>query len=58
MALTGKLLAYVERHPGNGIEKIGAGIGVSTRDLQIPVRRLLAARKIRTRGAKRATRYY
>ena len=55
--LTNRLYAYVQKRPGQRIEQIGAGMGVSTRELNLPVKKLIAAKKIHTRGQKRATTY-
>ena len=57
-AITTRLLGYVANHPGLRIEQIGKALGVSTKDLALPVRKLVATKKITTRGQKRATSYY
>jgi hypothetical protein len=56
--LTARLLEYVKGHKGERIEQIAKGMGVSTRELNLPVKKLLAAKSIRTRGHKRATQYF
>jgi hypothetical protein len=56
--LTGRLLEYVKGHKGERIEQIAKGMGVSTRELNLPVKKLLAGKSIRTRGQKRATQYF
>lgn len=56
-AVTEKLLAYIRKHPGERIEPIGKALGVPTKDLLIPVRRLIAAKHVKTRGRVRATTY-
>jgi hypothetical protein len=56
--LTGRLLDYVKGHKGERIEQIAKGMGVSTRELNLPVKKLIAAKSIRTRGHKRATQYF
>ncbi len=56
--LTGRLLDYVKSHKGERIEQIAKGMGVSTRELNLPVKKLIAAKSIRTRGHKRATQYF
>lgn len=55
--LTGKLLAYITKHPGERIEQIGVGMCVPTKELLLPAKKLIAAGKIRTKGQKRATSY-
>jgi hypothetical protein len=56
--LTAELWAYVKSHPGVRIEQIASALGQSTRDLALPAKKLLAKGKIKTKGVKRATRYY
>lgn len=55
--LTKRLFAYVGKNPGQRIEQIGAGMGVTTKDLRLPVVKLLAEKKLAARGVKRATSY-
>jgi hypothetical protein len=43
---------------GGRIEEIGAAMDVPTRDLVLPMRKLLGARRVRTTGQKRATTYH
>jgi hypothetical protein len=56
--LTEKLGDYIKSHAGERMEAIGKALGVPTRELNLPVKKLLAAKKIRTEGHKRATEYY
>lgn len=55
--LTADLLTHIKKNPGQRIEVIAKGMGVLTKDLNLPVKRLLETRKVRTRGQKRATTY-
>jgi hypothetical protein len=55
---TAKLLAHVEAHPGQRIEEIGKQLAVATRDLALPVQRLMAQKRISTKGKRRATKYF
>jgi hypothetical protein len=57
-ALIKKLHAHIAKNPGLRIEKIGTGLGVPTKALVLPVKRLISARKIATKGQKRATIYF
>ncbi len=57
-ALTDKLGDYIKKNPGNRIEQIGKALGTPTKDLALPVKKLLAAKKISTKGQKRATTYF
>jgi len=56
--LTARLLEYVKAHKGERIEQIAKGMSVSTRELNLPVKKLIATKAIRTRGQKRATQYF
>ena len=56
--LTAQLLDYVKTNKGERIEQIAKGMGVSTRELNLPVKKLIGAKSIRTRGQKRATQYF
>lgn len=56
--LTSRLQTYIKSNPGRRIEQIGEGMGVPTRDLSLPAKKLLAKKAIKTRGQKRATQYY
>lgn len=52
-----RFLAFVRKNPGLRIEQINAKLGTTTKDLALPVRLLIAAKTIRTKGEKRATTY-
>ncbi len=56
--LVGRLKDYVKSHPGQRIEQIAKGMGVSTRELNLPAKKLLAQKVLKTRGEKRATKYF
>jgi len=56
--LVGKLRDYVKTHPGQRIEQIAKGMSVSTRELNLPAKKLLAQKVLKTRGEKRATKYF
>jgi hypothetical protein len=56
--LVGKLRDYVKAHPGQRIEQIAKGMNVSTRELNLPAKKLLAQKALKTRGEKRATKYF
>jgi len=57
-ALTEKLNAYVKSHGGQRIEQIAQGMGTSTKELALPAKKLLATKKIKTTGTRRATKYF
>ena len=56
-AMAAALLAYVAAHEGQSIEQIGKGMGVATKELKLPVIKLMEAKKLKTKGKKRGTKY-
>lgn len=50
--------AYVAKHPGLRIEQINKELSTTTKDLALPIRKLIADGAIKTKGAKRSTTYY
>jgi hypothetical protein len=56
--LTKSLLGYVKRNPGSRIEQIGKALSLSTKDLALPAKKLIAEKKLATKGQKRATTYF
>jgi hypothetical protein len=56
--LTAQLGEYVKANKGERIEQIAKGMNVSTRELNLPVKKLLATKAIKTKGQKRATQYF
>lgn len=55
---TDKLLQYITKNSGQRIEEIAKGVGHSTKELTLPVKKLLNDKKISAKGEKRATRYF
>ena len=56
--LTDKLGDYIKANPGRRMEAIGKALGMPTRELNLPIKKLLAGKKIRSEGHKRATEYF
>jgi hypothetical protein len=56
--LTNTLGAYVRANPGQRIEEIAKGLELSTKDLVLPVKKLIGAKAIKPQGHRRATRYF
>ncbi len=52
------MTTFVAAQPGLRIEQINKELGTSTRDLALPIRKLIADGAIRTEGAKRSTKYF
>jgi len=57
-ALSGQLASFVKSHPGLRIEQIIKELGTTTKDLALPIRKLLADNVITSKGQKRATTYF
>jgi hypothetical protein len=57
-ALTEKLASFVKKTPGQRIEQIGKALNTSTKELALPVKKLVAAKRLSTKGQKRATTYF
>ena len=51
-------LAFVTKNPGLRIEQINKQLGTSTRDLALPIRKLLAEGYLKAKGKKRSTTYF
>ncbi|NVB83990.1 MAG: hypothetical protein HOV81_36780 [Kofleriaceae bacterium] len=50
--------AFVAKHPGLRIEQINKQLGTSTKDLALPIRKLIAEGALKTKGEKRSTTYF
>lgn len=55
--LTADLASYIFRNPGLRIEQIAKSMGVTTKELMLPAKKLIANKSVKTRGQKRATVY-
>lgn len=56
-ALAEKFYEFVKANPGLRIEQINAKLGTSTKDLQLPIRKMIADGEIKAKGKKRSTTY-
>src|SRR5262245_12213774 len=56
--LADSFLGYVHKHPGMRIEQINRQLGTSTKDLALPIRKLIAEGALKTKGEKRSTTYF
>ena len=50
--------AFVAKHPGLRIEQINKQLNTTTKDLALPIRKLIAEGAIKTKGEKRSTTYF
>jgi hypothetical protein len=56
--LSDKFLDFVDKHPGLRIEQINKQLGTTTKDLQLPIRKMLADGHLKAKGQKRSTTYF
>lgn len=56
--VSASILLFLEEHQGSGAIQIARGLGVATKDLVLPVKKLLSAGTLTSKGQKRATKYY
>lgn len=56
-ALTERTFLFIKSNPSVRMEALSKGLGVETRELSLPIKKLLADKKIRAMGQKRATEY-
>ncbi len=57
-ALVDKLFALIKGKPGQRTEEIASTLGISTKELTLPAKKLIAEKRVSTKGQKRATRYF
>jgi hypothetical protein len=55
--LSARLLAYIAEHPGQRSEQISAATKLATGDLALPLRKLVAEKRIKSSGVARGTTY-
>jgi hypothetical protein len=56
--VTARLNEFIRSRPGLRMEEISRSMGTSTKELVVPMKRLLAKKVVVARGQKRATRYF
>ncbi|WP_437481534.1 DNA-binding protein [Sorangium sp. So ce1014] len=57
-AMTQKVLEHIRANSGQGVEQIAKDLGTTTKELTLPIRKLLVEKKITSKGEKRATKYF
>ena len=58
VAVTQRVWEHIRANSGQGVEQIAKELGTSTKELSLPLRKLLADKKIVSKGEKRATKYF
>jgi len=56
--LSERFIAFVRDNPGLRIEQINKQLGTTTKDLALPIRKLLAEGALKAKGQKRSTTYF
>jgi len=49
---------FIAKNPGLRIEQINQALGTTTKDLALPLRKLIANKVVKTQGEKRSTKYF
>ena len=57
-ALSERFASFVASNPGLRIEQINKQLGTTTKDLQLPIRKLIADGAVKAKGEKRSTQYF
>jgi hypothetical protein len=57
-ALSQQFASFVKSNPGLRIEQINKELGTSTKDLALPIRKLVSTGVVSTKGKKRSTTYF
>ncbi|MCY3001219.1 MAG: DNA-binding protein [Planctomycetota bacterium] len=55
--LAAQVYDYISKNAGQSIEEIGRGMGKPTKVLKLPIKKLIEAKKLKTTGQRRGTRY-
>lgn len=53
-----RIYEFIKGRPGEGAETIAKLLGVETGEMRLPTKKLITAKRITTKGQKRATRYF
>ncbi|MFN0006697.1 MAG: hypothetical protein ACKVXR_02225 [Planctomycetota bacterium] len=57
-AMAARVLAQVRSKQGQRLEQISKAMKLPSKELKLPVAKLLAAKKLKTKGQKRGTQYF
>ena len=56
--LSERFASFVSSNPGLRIEQINKQLGTTTKDLALPIRKLISENRIKAKGQKRSTTYF
>jgi len=51
-------VSFVKANPGMRIEQINKELGTTTKDMALPIRKLISERMVISKGNKRSTTYF
>ncbi len=57
-ALASAILTHVKANVGQGVTEIAGALRRTSKDLKLPIQKLLAEKKLKTTGQKRGTKYH
>ena len=57
-ALASRILGHVKANPGQGVTEIARALRRTSKDLKLPIQKLLAEKKLKTKGERRGTKYF
>lgn len=57
-AAAAKVLSHIKANPGSGVTGIAAALRTSSKNLRLPIQKLLEERAVRTTGQRRGTKYH
>ena len=57
-ALSERFASFVSTNPGLRIEQINKQLGTTTKDLALPIRKMIADGSLKTKGTRRSTTYF
>ena len=57
-ALVATLLRHIQSNPGQRMEQLAASLSIPSKELTLPIKKLLQENRLRTKGQKRATAYF
>jgi hypothetical protein len=57
-ALSDQVVAFVKSNPGLRSEQINKALGTTTKDIALPIRKLVSEGRLSSKGQKRSTTYY
>jgi hypothetical protein len=57
-SLASSLLRHIQSNPGQRMEQLSASLDIASKELTLPIKKLMQENRLRTKGQKRATAYY